>query len=165
MARNVRRDVPGTGTGRDAPRRESHMSWKRWLRLPTLAAIAAALGLTGASSARADFFEFSTTVSIDPLGSTPSQPPAFITTGTTPATDGSFAYNAPTATFNSGFGNNVTLAALQSDPSPPHLDPTVPGGATITFANVNASSGLLSGVSESISFNYTFTLTVKNFAT
>jgi hypothetical protein len=138
-------------------------------RLPHLTALAVMLAgalAVSASSARAEFFEYSSTVSIDttPASSTPNQPPAFVTSGLTTVVQGLFIQVAPTETFNTGSGNAVGMIALQSNPFPPHLN-AQGAGTNITFGNIDTSSAASTTTSEPVAFNYTYTLTISNYPT
>jgi hypothetical protein len=130
-------------------------------------AMAMALGMAGllaiAPSARAEFFEYTTTVVISPVGITPAG--STITPGNSgtigPA---SWQMNLPTSTFATpGSANAVTLIATQSNPAPPRTN-GIGTGSNIVFGQIDAATGL-GAVSQAIGFNYTFTVNITDYAT
>jgi len=113
------------------------------------------LGITGllasAQTAQAEFFEYTASVTIsttpgsfDPAGSTITNPPGNLT--------------STIATGN----NTVTLSALKSVVTPPHLNGEI--GTDITPLGIDASSGL-GAVNEPLAFDFTLTLTITNYDT
>jgi len=133
----------------------------RKLVLP-LVALAIALGV-GLPGARAEFFEFSTTVSISPVGTTPTTPPAVIT-GPNPVvvTQGSFVQVSPSWNFNTPAGNNITLLPLQSNPLPPRQN-AQGNGTDIVFGRIDPNTLSLATTNEPVAFNYSFSITVTDY--
>jgi len=140
----------------------------RFAHLMSLAvAVAGALSF-GVATSKAEFFEYTTTVTISPVGSTPAVPPATITTGTQSVTAGNppFTQIAPTSTFSTpngaGTGNSVTLLGLMSNPAVPHLNGTGTG-SDIVFGGIDPNFATASTGSEFISFNYVFNITFSDY--
>jgi len=135
------------------------------MRKPLLHLMAAAVALiVGSSTTRAEFFEYTTTVTISPVGTTPATPPATITTGTQSVTAGNppFTQIAPTSTFATPNGNSVTLLGLGSNPAVPHLN-AQGTGTNIVFGGIDPNVPTLASVNEPIAFNYMFNITVSDF--
>lgn len=110
------------------------------------------LGLTSllatASSSQAEYFEFTTTVSISPTPGTYTPSGATITnTGGT------------SASFSTG-NNSVSLTAADSNPSPPHLNGSL--GTSITPLTLTAATG---AINENVAFDFTINLTITNYTT
>jgi len=114
-------------------------------------------------SARAEFIEYTTTVTISQTPGSFTPTPATFPTGTETVTQGSFTQVAPFAGFRTASGNEVDLIGLASNPNPPHAN-TQGGGTDIVFAQIDATSANTSVVTETIGFNYTFTVTIKDYA-
>jgi len=138
----------------------------RWMTLAV--AVAGALGL-GAATSKAEFFEYTTSVTISPVNTTPTTPPATITPGTESVTTGNppFTQTAPTSTFSTpsgpGTGNSVTLLGLASNPAVPRLNGQA-GGTDIVFGAIDPNFLTSSTNSENIAFDYTFQITFSDYS-
>jgi len=111
---------------------------------------ACTLGLAGllgtAPAAKAEFFEYTSTVTID------STPGSF-----TPA-DAIIA-NGATSSFTTLGGNNIILTALNSTPGGNHLNGGI--GTSIVVLDINANPNV--AANEPIAFNVTMTLTITDY--
>jgi len=140
------------------------------MKKDALRRVARTLGVVGllavaTSSARAEFIEYSTTVTISQApGSYSPVAGTTFPTGTETITQGSFVQVAPFAGFRTAAGNEVDLIALASNPLPPHQN-TQGGGTDIVFAQIDATSSALTTTVEAVAFNYTFTVTIADYAT
>jgi hypothetical protein len=129
--------------------------------------VARTLGVVGllavaTSSARAEFIEYSTTVVIDQTPGSFTPGTATFPTGFETITQGAFVQIAPFAGIRTTNGNEVDMIALMSNPNPPHSS-TILGGTDIVFAQIDASSTTNTTVTEAVAFNYTFTVTIKDY--
>ena len=123
--------------------------------------IAAMLALA-TSSARAEFIEYTTSVTIDQTPGSYTPAGATFPTGTEIVTQGSYTQTAPFAGILTPNGNQVNLIGLASNPNPPHTN-TILGGSDIVFAQIDASSSASTSTVDHVAFNYTFTLTILNY--
>jgi len=111
------------------------------------------LGLAGllslaAPSARAEFFEYTTTVTIDTTAGSFTPAASIIVNGVT------------TASITTPNGNQLILNSLNSTPAIPHIN----GGglgADIGVLNLNANAAF---ASETLGVNFTMTVTITDYA-
>jgi len=111
-----------------------------------------ALGLAGmlasAPSARAEFFEYTSTVTID------NTPGSFTPAGSSIVNGGN------TASLTTPNGNNINLFAQNSNASVPHQNAGGPG-TDIVPLEFDANSSF---ATETLGFNFTLTVTVTDYA-
>jgi len=134
------------------------MPSSKWTHL-TAIAVTLAGALMVATPARAEMFQFSTDVSINPVGTTPTIPPATISTITEDF--GSPAVTYPAQLFDTGGGNGVALLALNSNGV---TSDASSGGTDISFGAVDGSRNT-GAATETILFNFTYTLTITGTTT
>jgi len=113
------------------------------------------LGLAGllssaATTARAEFFEYTTAFAISNVGG------SFTPTGSTIVNDGTGS------TFSTPGGNVIKLIDQNSDPAIPHNNGTG-AGTDIVFGQIDPTSGI-TNPTETVGFNYTATLTFTDYA-
>jgi hypothetical protein len=137
-------------------KKRQRLAWKVLAGLGVLALVAMA------TPARAEFYDFSTTVSLTPTTG--------VTTGTAsftsnPGTPNAFTRTVPTATFTGPNGNQLIFYALNSNAtSLPH--DTATGGANIVYGDI-ASANLTpapNGATDNVSLNFSYTLTLTDYA-
>lgn len=108
------------------------------------------LGLAGlfgpAPSAKAEFFEFTSTVTIDPANNTPAG--ATVVNG------------AGTSSFTTALGNQIILTALASDPAVPRQNGQI--GTNIVVLDINANPFAVT-TNEQVNFGFSQTLTITDF--
>ncbi|MDB5351214.1 MAG: hypothetical protein JWN86_2461 [Planctomycetota bacterium] len=148
------------------------------LRLATWSLGIAGILAANAPSARAEYIEFTTTVTVSQVGGTYTPAGSTFPIGTKQVTQGfdeeQFTQTAPYAGLKTPGGKNeVDMVALRSntdrrDPSNPlilapnHTD-TTGLGTDIVFANIVARPNRT--IKEDVAFNYTYTVTLYNYAT
>ena len=105
--------------------------------------------LASAGTAKAEFFEYTSSVLISNAAGTYTPGTATITN---PAGN-------QTASFQSD-NNTVTLLAQSSNPAPPHLNALI--GTDIAAMGIDANTGI-GGVNDLIAFNFSLTVTITNY--